>query len=115
MARRRARCDLLAAALTAASVERFDRRAVEVVSAHAAGCDVCAEHRRLRLEPAALFGAVPLVSAPALLKSKVGRGAQRCRRPHVRLRRRPGRVGCDRGGFVDVGQRRRREHRRCVG
>ena len=65
------RCDRLAAVLNDAGVDRFDARAIDVVSTHAADCDICAEHRRLRLEPAALFGAVPLVSAPALLKSKV--------------------------------------------
>ncbi len=34
-------------------------------------CERCQERRRLRLDPAALFAAVPIVTAPTLLKAKV--------------------------------------------
>lgn len=64
-------CPDLAAALTAAGVVRFDATAVAVTGDHAATCAQCQERRRLRLDPATLFGAVPLVAAPSLLKSQV--------------------------------------------
>lgn len=64
-------CPDLVAALAAAGVERFGADAVAVADAHAGGCARCAEQRRLRLDPAVLFGAVPLVGAPALLKAQI--------------------------------------------
>src|SRR5262249_5820934 len=64
-------CGDLADALRDAHVERFDASAVRVTAAHAEHCDLCRERRRLRLDPAALFAAVPIMTAPALLKTKV--------------------------------------------
>jgi hypothetical protein len=42
---------------------------VRVTDRHAAGCDECANRRRLRLDPAKMFAAIPIISIPAL-KSK---------------------------------------------
>ncbi len=42
-----------------------------MIDAHASGCERCSESRRLRLDPAVLFGAVPLVGAPSLLKTQI--------------------------------------------
>ena len=64
-------CPDLADALAAAGVERFGAAAVAVADAHAGGCARCTEQRRLRLDPAVLFGAVPLVGAPGLLKGQI--------------------------------------------
>ena len=54
-----------------AHVVRFDADAVRVTTAHADGCATCEERRRLRLDPAALFAAVPIMTVPSLLKAKV--------------------------------------------
>jgi RNA polymerase sigma factor (sigma-70 family) len=64
-------CPQLARELRAAGVEHFGAAAVPVADAHARHCDRCGDRRRLRLEPAALFGATPLVMVPVLLKAKV--------------------------------------------
>ena len=64
-------CDELAAALDAAGVERFGPDAVRVTGIHAEGCEVCEERRRLALAPSALFAAIPLMGAPALLKTEI--------------------------------------------
>jgi RNA polymerase sigma factor (sigma-70 family) len=64
-------CGDLADALRDAHVRRFDADAVRVTTAHAETCERCEARRRLRLDPATLFAAVPMVTAPTLLKSKV--------------------------------------------
>ena len=64
-------CGDLADELHAAGITRFDTDAVRLATAHADTCAVCSERRRLRLEPAALFGAVPVIGAPVLLKQRV--------------------------------------------
>jgi RNA polymerase sigma factor (sigma-70 family) len=64
-------CGDLADALREAGVTRFDADAVRVTTAHAEACERCQERRRLRLDPAALFAAVPMIAAPTLLKTKV--------------------------------------------
>jgi RNA polymerase sigma factor (sigma-70 family) len=64
-------CRGLARALQKAGVDAFGASAIPIAEAHAKSCDHCSERRRLRLEPAALFAALPLVVAPALLKAKV--------------------------------------------
>ena len=64
-------CGDLADALQEAHVTRFDADAVRVTTAHAETCERCQERRRLRLDPAALFAAVPMIAAPTLLKTKV--------------------------------------------
>jgi RNA polymerase sigma factor (sigma-70 family) len=93
-------CGDLADALRDADITRFDGDAVRVTTAHAEACERCQERRRLRLDPAALFAAVPMIAAPTLLETKVahalaaegvpmGRAAEpggRTRRPH-RVRR----------------------------
>jgi RNA polymerase sigma factor (sigma-70 family) len=64
-------CGDLADALHETHVTRFDGDAVRVTTAHATTCERCQERRRLRLDPAALFAAVPMIAAPTLLKTKV--------------------------------------------
>ena len=64
-------CPQLADELETAGVARFGPEAVRVASAHAEHCEECAERRRTRLAPAALFGAVPFAVAPALVKQQV--------------------------------------------
>jgi RNA polymerase sigma factor (sigma-70 family) len=59
-------CAALRAELVAADVERFGADAVRVTDRHAAGCDECATRRRLRLDPAKMFAAIPMLSIPAL-------------------------------------------------
>jgi len=64
-------CDRLDAELQAAGVTAFGRDAVRLADRHAEACDVCSEHRRTRLTPAALFSAVPVLAAPAGLRELV--------------------------------------------
>ncbi len=64
-------CPDLAAVLADAGITRFGADAVAMIDAHASGCERCSEARRLRLDPAVLFGAVPLVGAPSLLKTEI--------------------------------------------
>jgi len=64
-------CGDLADALRDAHVVKFDADAVRVTTAHVETCERCEERRRLRLDPAALFAAVPMIAAPTLLKTKV--------------------------------------------
>ena len=59
-------CAALRAELVAADVEHFSADAVRVADRHAAGCDECAARRRLRLDPAKMFAAIPIISVPAL-------------------------------------------------
>lgn len=67
----RPRCAQLAAAVGAANVDSFGPDAVKIAEKHAKSCDECGERRRLRLQPAALFGALPVLAAPQVLKQKV--------------------------------------------
>lgn len=64
-------CGDLADVLRDAHVTRFDADAVRITTTHAETCELCSERRRLRLDPAALFSAVPMIGAPVLLKQKV--------------------------------------------
>jgi RNA polymerase sigma factor (sigma-70 family) len=64
-------CPKLAATLDAAGVTEFGADAVQVTESHASGCKVCQERRESKLEPSALFGAVPFVILPIVLKMKV--------------------------------------------
>jgi RNA polymerase sigma factor (sigma-70 family) len=64
-------CDALRAELAEAGLSTFDPAAIKLAERHARTCDECGERRRLRLEPAALFGAVPILVAPSLLKQHV--------------------------------------------
>jgi len=93
-------CGDLADALQDAHVTHFDADAVRVSTAHAETCERCQARRRLRLDPAALFAAVPMIAVPTLLKTKVAHALSaegvpmghvlddpgRTRRPH-RVRR----------------------------
>lgn len=67
----RVRCERLEAELATAGVDGFGPAAVKVADQHAKTCDECGERRRLRLQPAALFGALPLLAAPQLVKQQV--------------------------------------------
>jgi RNA polymerase sigma factor (sigma-70 family) len=67
----RPECGDLADALGAAGITRFSADAVRVTSAHAADCELCSRRRALRLDPAALFGAVPMVAGPVVLKQEI--------------------------------------------
>jgi RNA polymerase sigma factor (sigma-70 family) len=64
-------CEGLAGALTTAKVGRFAPEAVRVTTRHAAKCAECQERRQTRLEPSAMFGALPFLVVPWLLKMKV--------------------------------------------
>ncbi len=64
-------CAGLAAALTAADVGHFGPEAVRVTTRHAEKCAECQERRQMRLEPSAMFGALPFLAVPWLLKMKV--------------------------------------------
>ncbi len=60
------KCAELRAVLAAAELPTFDAETVRLVDRHAGMCGECSERARLRLEPAALFSAVPMISIPAL-------------------------------------------------
>lgn len=64
-------CAGLAGALTTAKVGRFGPEAVRVTTRHAEKCAECQERRQTRLEPSAMFGALPFLAVPWLLKMKV--------------------------------------------
>lgn len=63
-------CEALAELLSSAGVTAFDAAAVKLADQHAEQCAQCGERRELRLQPAAMFAAVPLVAAPVLLKQQ---------------------------------------------
>lgn len=63
-------CPELRAALDAAGVGAFGDRAVSIAGRHATDCERCEEQGRLRLQPAALFGALPIMVAPFALKQQ---------------------------------------------
>ena len=64
-------CAGLAAALSAADVAHFGPEAVRVTTRHAEKCAECQDRRQTRLEPSAMFGAVPFLAVPFLLRMKV--------------------------------------------
>lgn len=64
-------CEGLAGALATAGVTRFGPDAVRVIGGHADKCAACQEQRETRLEPSALFGAIPFIVVPLVLKMKV--------------------------------------------
>ena len=61
-------CDGLDAALTGAGLTAFGAEAVRVVGRHVQGCETCAERQQLRVAPEALFAAMPIMVAPAMLR-----------------------------------------------
>lgn len=64
-------CEGLDGALAAADVTRFGPEAVRVTTRHVEKCAACQADRQMRLEPSAMFGAVPFLAVPWLLKMKV--------------------------------------------
>jgi RNA polymerase sigma factor (sigma-70 family) len=64
-------CAGLAVALDGAGIEEFGPDAVRLAGEHAATCAECQGRRETRLEPSKLFGAMPFVIVPMLLKMKV--------------------------------------------
>jgi len=63
-------CADLARLLAAAGVRRFDAEAVKIAERHAPSCAECADRRELRLQPAAMFAAIPLLAAPIIFKQQ---------------------------------------------
>jgi len=63
-------CDVLAKRLEQAKVTSFDAEAVRVIERHVPGCNECDERQRLRLQPTALFAALPLMVAPMFIKTQ---------------------------------------------
>lgn len=63
-------CAILAARLADANITSFSAEAVRVVERHIPGCLDCDERQKLRLQPAALFAAAPLLAAPILIKAQ---------------------------------------------
>jgi RNA polymerase sigma factor (sigma-70 family) len=63
-------CPRLLADLDALGTSAFDQRAVTVANRHAESCEECGDRQRIGLQPAALFGAMPIVVAPILLKQQ---------------------------------------------
>jgi RNA polymerase sigma factor (sigma-70 family) len=59
-------CAALRAELVDADVERFGGEAVHVIDRHAGACDQCNARRRLKLSPAQMFAAIPILSMPSL-------------------------------------------------
>lgn len=61
-------CAVLTTRLHEAGIIEFGADAVKVIERHVPGCDECDEKQRMRLQPAALFAAAPLLIAPQLVK-----------------------------------------------
>ena len=64
-------CAALGTELTAAGITAFGSAAVPIADRHAETCNACGERRRTLVQPGALFAAIPLLPAPALLKARV--------------------------------------------
>jgi RNA polymerase sigma factor (sigma-70 family) len=64
------KCAALQAELDAADVVGFGSESSRLIDRHAAHCEDCDAQRRIRLDPAVLFAATPILSVPAL-KAKV--------------------------------------------
>ncbi len=62
-------CEVLSERLTQAGVVEFGPEAVRVIERHVPGCTQCDERQRLRLEPVALFAALPIMMAPLVVKA----------------------------------------------
>lgn len=63
-------CPELARALERAGSTGFGPEAVKVAERHVTTCASCEERRHLHLQPAALFGALPLLAVPAVWKAE---------------------------------------------
>lgn len=64
-------CALLRAELRGEGVTAFDGPAAALIGDHADRCDPCAERRRTRLAPEALFAAAPLLALPATVRVRL--------------------------------------------
>jgi RNA polymerase sigma factor (sigma-70 family) len=63
-------CADLQALLRSAGVESFSAEAVKIADQHAPACEACRERRESRLQPAAMFAAVPLIAVPIVFKQQ---------------------------------------------
>ncbi|HVX18850.1 MAG TPA: sigma-70 family RNA polymerase sigma factor [Acidimicrobiales bacterium] len=63
-------CPELTAALRESGRHEFDAGAVKAIERHATSCSACQNRQRLRLAPEAMFAAVPILAAGAVLKAK---------------------------------------------
>jgi RNA polymerase sigma factor (sigma-70 family) len=63
-------CEVLATRLEQAKITAFNAEAVRVIERHVPGCNECDERQRLRLQPTALFAALPLLVAPMFIKTQ---------------------------------------------
>jgi RNA polymerase sigma factor (sigma-70 family) len=63
-------CADLNALLVSAGIESFSAEAVKVADKHAPTCEECSARRESRLQPAAMFAAVPLIAVPVLFKQQ---------------------------------------------
>lgn len=64
-------CGELQQVLAAAGIDSFGAEAVALADRHAQECAACSERSALRVQPAALFAALPLIAAPAPVKLAV--------------------------------------------
>src|SRR5690606_18625276 len=69
--RRGPACDELSRDLAAAGVTAFGSDALAVVQRHLPACERCREECETRVQPAALFAAVPLLTAPLPTKTAI--------------------------------------------
>lgn len=67
----RTACPELAQALGSAGVTSFGPEAVTLIDRHASGCADCEERRATRLQPSALFAAMPLLAAPEPMRGQI--------------------------------------------
>ena len=63
-------CENLRRTLANAGIHTFDKQAVKAIDRHAQVCDQCSQEREDRLNPAALFGAAPVLAAPFVFKTQ---------------------------------------------
>jgi RNA polymerase sigma factor (sigma-70 family) len=64
-------CALLRAELRAEGATRLDGATAALIGDHADRCDACAERRRTRLAPEALFAAAPLLVLPTVARGRI--------------------------------------------
>ncbi len=65
------RCDELRVVLDRAGSSSFDRATAKLVTQHVNWCDICANERDRAVAPQAIFAGVPVLVAPAVLKTRV--------------------------------------------
>jgi len=67
-------CEELGRVLQAAGATSFSATTVKVISKHVDGCDECTRRQAVVLAPEAMFAAVPLLPAGAVLRDRVASG-----------------------------------------